>query len=288
MKVALITGCSSGLGKALARSLHTGGWDAKRTTEFRVFATSRKTQDLQDLKLEGIDVLQLDVTDPHSIRAAVDEVVREAGGIDVLLCNAGILRIGPMVEQELSDIKAVFDTNVYGTLLCARAVAPVMIKQRSGTIAATGSITASVTAPYCGTYSASKSAVRSMMEALRLEMFPYSVHVTHIEAGLFRSSLVQKSIFDASLYRAQQSLWRRAVDGMETIAKYISETPTTTAEEVAVAVAKQLCRKQGPPAHFLVGDQTWVNKLAGFIYTFVSPDAIHKSFTSRFGLDKKW
>ncbi|KAL0032388.1 hypothetical protein WJX79_008664 [Trebouxia sp. C0005] len=103
MKVALITGCSSGLGKALARALHTGSWNAHSAAGFRVFATSRNTGDLQDLMLEGIDALQLDVTDADSVKSAVDHIEKEAGGIDLLVCNAGILRIGPIVEQDLSE-----------------------------------------------------------------------------------------------------------------------------------------------------------------------------------------
>ncbi len=288
MKVALITGCSSGLGKALARALHTGSWSAHSASGFRVFATSRSIEDVQDLKLEGIDTLQLDVTDAESVKSAVDHIVKEAGGIDLLVCNAGIHRIGPIIEQHMSEVKAVVDTNVYGTLLCARAVAPVMMRQRSGVIAAVGSISASITAPYCGIYSASKAATRSMIEAMRLELSPYTVKATFIEAGMFRSSIIQKSTFDISQYTAEKSWWSRGASGIQAVAQYIEETPTTTAEQVAVAVAKQLCQKHGPPAHFLVADKTWINKFLGFIYTFVSPAAIHKIFTSSFGLGEKW
>jgi len=124
--------------------------------------------------------------------------------------------------------------------------------QRSGVIAAVGSIAASITAPYCGIYSASKAATRSMIEAMRLEMSPYNVKATFIEAGMFRSSIIQKSTFDISQYTAEKSWWSRGASGIEAIARYIEETPTTTAEQVAVAVVKQLCQKHGPPAHFLV------------------------------------
>ena len=175
-----------------ARALHTGSWNAHSASGFRVFATSRNIVDLQDLKLEGVDALQLDVTDAQSVKSAVDHIVKEAGGIDLLVCNAGIHRIGPIIEQDLSEVKAVVDTNVYGTSLCARAVAPVMMRQRSGIIAAVGSISASITAPYCGIYSASKAATRSMIEAMRLELSPYSVKATFIEAGIFCSSIIQK------------------------------------------------------------------------------------------------
>lgn len=79
--------------QALARALHTGSSNAHSASGFRVFATSRNIGDLQDLKLEGIDALQLDVTDAESVKSAVDHLVKEAGGIDLLVCNAGIHRI---------------------------------------------------------------------------------------------------------------------------------------------------------------------------------------------------
>ena len=122
---------------------------------------------------------------------ALDHMVQEAGGIDLLVCSAGIHRIALIVEQDVSDIRAIFETNVFGALLCARAVAPVMIQQRSGVIAVIGSIAASVTSPFGGAYSASKSATHSIFKALRLEMSPYNVNVTVVESGTFRSSIIQ-------------------------------------------------------------------------------------------------
>ena len=135
MRVALITGCSSGPGKELARTLHTGGWTTNKATPYRVFAAARSLRDVADLKLEGIEVVQLDVTDPESVAAVVDRIVLIAGRIDLLVCNAGIIKHAPIIEQKIEDIQAVFATNTMGALLCVRAVAPIMIQQRAGTMA---------------------------------------------------------------------------------------------------------------------------------------------------------
>lgn len=116
----------------------------RSSQRFTVFASARKLHNVHDVSLKGIDVLQLDVTHASSVQTAVDWVVSEAGGIDLLVCNAGLIRYVPIIEQELSCVKAVFDTNVFGTLLCARAVASVMINQRSGVIAVSSSISASL------------------------------------------------------------------------------------------------------------------------------------------------
>ena len=115
MKVVVITGCSSGLGRALARKFSKTKTFAGQPSSFRVYATARNLQSIEDLKGEGIDVIQLDVTDGQSIQQAVDRVLREAGRIDVLVCNAGIARLGPLVELDTEVLDAVLTTNMYGS-----------------------------------------------------------------------------------------------------------------------------------------------------------------------------
>ena len=287
MKVALISGCSSGLGKELAKALHSGSWDTRRAQRFRVFATARNLQDLADLKLEGIDTLQLDVTDQGSVRKVVEQVLREAGRIDLLVCNAGIVKYAPIVEQDLDEVKSIIDTNTMGALLCVRAVAPIMIQQRSGTLAVTGSIAASVTAPFSCAYTASKAAVHKIFEGLRMELAPYNIEVSVIEGGFFQSSLFIKGNFDVGKYAPGRSLWSRAAQGIKAIAEFVPTRAKTTSEGAAKAAAKQLS-KQHPPAHFFVGDEVYSNRLMGFIYYFISPNFVHNTFRKMFGLDQKW
>lgn len=290
MKVILITGCSSGLGKALARTLHNygDGGAAGRASSYRVFATSRNINDLSDLKRDGIDTVRLDVNNADEVKTVVDQIVREAGGIDMLICNAGVMRLGPILEQDISEVRAIFDTNLFGSLVCAHAVAPVMIRQRSGIIAVTGSMSVNVTAPYIAAYSASKAALHSIFEGIRLELLPYNVHVSVIEGGLFRSSLIQKSTFDLSKFTRPDSLWSRASNGMAAFAKFLETGSTSTAEQVAIIVAKKLCQTKQPPALILAGDQIWMTRLSGLIYKYISPTAIHKNLATRFGLNQKW
>ena len=111
MQVVLITGCGSGLGKALARNFSRHCTFHGARSGFRVFASDVSVHKLEDLSLEGIDTLQLDVTSPGSIQSAVDHVVQEAGQIDILICNAGIVTIAPLIEEELSQVKAVWNIN---------------------------------------------------------------------------------------------------------------------------------------------------------------------------------
>ncbi len=111
MQVVVITGCGSGLGKALARSFHQQAAFGGKPSGFRVFASDLNLQSIQDLKLEGIDTMQMDVTKIESVQQAVDHVEQEAGRIDVLVCNAGIVTIAPLIEEDLSEIQAVWNVN---------------------------------------------------------------------------------------------------------------------------------------------------------------------------------
>ena len=111
MQVVLITGCGSGLGEALARSFHKRAAFAGKPSGFRVFASDLNLDSIKDLRLEGIEVLALDVTNPESVQRGVSHVEQEAGRLDVLICNAGIITVAPLIEEELSEIQAVWNVN---------------------------------------------------------------------------------------------------------------------------------------------------------------------------------
>lgn len=111
MQVVLITGCGSGLGKALVRSFHLQASIGGKASRFRVFASDVKLESVDDLKLEGIDTLKLDVTSAESVQQGVAHVERVAGRIDILVCNAGLLTVAPILEEPLSEIQAVWNVN---------------------------------------------------------------------------------------------------------------------------------------------------------------------------------
>ncbi|KAL0020081.1 hypothetical protein WJX79_007844 [Trebouxia sp. C0005] len=223
MQVVLITGCGSGLGKALARSFHKQAAFAGKPSGFRVFASDLNLDSIEDLRLEGIEVLALDVTVAESVQRGVNRVEQEAGRLDVLVCNAGIVTVAPLIEEDLSEIQAVWNVNTLGALLCARAVAPIMIRQRSGIMALTGSIFADYTAPFNGAYASSKAAVTSLFDALRLELAPYNISVCVMEPGFFTSKL-RNSCFDPSRYLEGESLYSQA---SMTMSDMEERTPST-------------------------------------------------------------
>ena len=111
MQVVFITGCGSGLGKALARLFHNQRSFGGQKSRFRVFASDLDLDAIQDLKLEGIDTLQLDVTSAEDVQHAVQHVMQAAGRVDILVCNAGVVKIAPVLEEDLSEFQTVWNVN---------------------------------------------------------------------------------------------------------------------------------------------------------------------------------
>ena len=141
-QVVLVTGCSTGIGRALALELAARG--------HRPFATARRLESIADLAAAGIETLSLDVNDPASTKAAVETVVARAGQIDVLINNAGINYFGPILETPLEQVRDVFQTNVVGLLGVTQAVFPHMASRKSGRIVNVGSVVGLVADAVCG------------------------------------------------------------------------------------------------------------------------------------------
>ena len=281
MKVVLITGCSSGLGRALARKFHS--------RDYRVFASARNPKSIQDLQQEGISTVSLDVTSTESVQQAVAAVVRDAGRIDFLICNAGVLTIGPIAELSVAEIQASMDANVTGPIRCAQAVAPIMAKQKSGIIALTGSVSATLTTPFAGAYSASKAAAQCMFTALRMELAPLGIQVTTYEAGSFKSSLSNNTGLDVSKYGSDKSLYSRVTQQMQTRANMSqSSKGCMPTEAVAEQIVRKLCRQQGPPALFRVAGNALFLKFLGLVQIFVWPAFMDRLLRKKFGLAGLW
>lgn len=171
----LITGCSSGIGKALARQF------AKKN--HRVFATARKIDSLKDLGCDESNFICLDVADEDSIKGAVQKVIDQAGRIDMVINNAGFGLMGPIAELPIEYIRKQFETNVVGPLALIQAAVPHMVKQKSGRIVNVGSVSGVLTSPFSGAYCASKAALHSVSDALRMELGPFGIEVITIQPG---------------------------------------------------------------------------------------------------------
>jgi len=172
----LITGCSSGIGRASALRLAKGGWT--------VYASARRPESIADLAQAGCKTLRLDVTDAESMRAAVAQVEQEQGAVGVLINNAGYSQSGPVEQVEMAAVRRQFETNVFGVIALTQLVLPKMREQRWGKIVNVGSMGGRLTFPGGGFYHATKHALEAISDALRFEVRGFGIDTILIEPGL--------------------------------------------------------------------------------------------------------
>src|SRR5215469_2079395 len=175
----LITGCSSGIGRATAQSLVQGG--------YQVYATARRPETLKDLHEAGAKTLALDVTDEDSMTAAVKSVEQEHGQVGTLINNAGYGAYGPVEEVSIADARREFETNVFGLGRMCQLVLPGMRQAGRGRIVNIGSMGGRITFPAGGWYHASKYAVEALSDALRVEVASFGIRIVLVEPGLIRT-----------------------------------------------------------------------------------------------------
>jgi NAD(P)-dependent dehydrogenase (short-subunit alcohol dehydrogenase family) len=175
-KAVLITGCSSGIGRATAARLARSGW--------RVYASARRPETIEDLREAGCRTLALDVTDDQSMRAAVDAVEHAEGAVGVLVNNAGYSQSGAIETVPLDAVRRQFETNVFGLVRLTQLVLPRMRAQRWGKIVNVGSMGGRLSFPGGGHYHATKHAVEAISDALRFELRGFGIDVILLEPGL--------------------------------------------------------------------------------------------------------
>lgn len=178
MKTALVTGGSSGIGRCTAAALRNAG--------FAVYEFSRR-----DAPQDGIKHISVDVTDEDAVQKAVEKIISEAGGIDVVVNCAGFGISGAVEFTPLDQAKAQFDVNFFGTVNVNKAVLPFMREARKGHIINISSVAAAAHIPFQAFYSASKAAISSYSCALDNEVKPYGIQVTTVEQGDIHTGFTQ-------------------------------------------------------------------------------------------------
>jgi len=185
----LITGCSTGLGRALAEAVLERGWNA--------VVTARREDAVRDLAAahpRSALALPLDVTDAEQARAAVRAAHERFGAVDVLVNNAGYGYRSAVEEGEDDAVRALFDTNVHGAVTMVKAVLPGMRERRSGVVVNLSSIGAQLCPPGSGYYAATKLALEGLTGSLRAELAPLGVTAVAVEPGGFRTDFAGRSL----------------------------------------------------------------------------------------------
>jgi NAD(P)-dependent dehydrogenase (short-subunit alcohol dehydrogenase family) len=182
----LITGASAGIGKAAALLFRKRGWN--------VVATMRSPEKVSDLQgLERLVCIQLDVTEPATIEAAIAKAVDEFGAIDVVVNNAGYALMGPFESCSLDQIRRQFNTNVFGLMAVSQAVLPHFRTRKSGTLINISSVGGRVTFPLYSLYHSTKWAVEGFSESLQYELAPLNIRVKLVEPGPIKTNFYERS-----------------------------------------------------------------------------------------------
>jgi NAD(P)-dependent dehydrogenase (short-subunit alcohol dehydrogenase family) len=178
-KVVLITGVSSGIGRATAIKFATQGC--------RVFGTVRNKEKAQPIP--GVTFIEMDIRDEESVQRGIETIIAQATRIDALVNNAGVTLLGAMEETSMDEAKTLFDTNLFGILRTIQAVLPHMRAQRAGRIVNISSVLGFLPAPYMALYSASKHAVEGLSESLDHEVRQFGVRVALVEPSFTKTNL---------------------------------------------------------------------------------------------------
>jgi len=206
-KVVLITGASSGMGKAAAQLLVANGYN--------VYAAARRTEQMVDLQQIGINIIYMDLSDDPSIKSGVNTIIEAEGIIDILINNAGFGLMGAIEDVLLSRAKEQMEVNVFGLARLTQLVLPFMRRQKSGKIVNITSTSGKMATPLSGWYSASKFAVEALSDSLRLEVKPFGIDVIIIEPGGVKSEwgdIAMQSLEDVSGSTAYSKMAKKIIE----------------------------------------------------------------------------
>lgn len=219
--VALITGCSSGIGRALA--------DAFKAAGYSVWACARKANDVDALNVAGFIGVQLDVNDEAAVARLGERLQQETGRLDVLINNAGYGAMGPLLDGGTEGLRRQFETNVFSLVGLTRACFPVLRASR-GLVVNIGSVSGVLVTPFAGAYCASKAAVHALSDALRLELAPFGIEVMEVQPGAIASSFGANASREAESLIAEGSPWWPLRDGIRARARASQDNPTPATE----------------------------------------------------------
>ena len=271
--VVLISGCSSGIGRALA--------DAFKADGYRVFAGARKEADLAALAAAGFNAVRLDVNDAADIASACAQVQSEAGRLDVLVNNAGYGAMGPLLDGGAAGMRRQFETNVFSLVELTRACFPLLRASR-GLVINIGSVSSVLITPFAGAYCASKAAVHALSGSLRMELAPFGIEVMEVQPGAIESSFGASASQSAEDLVNEQSPWWPLREGIRARANASQDRPTPAGEFAAVLLAA--VGKPKRPTLLRIGNGS---RALPLMVNLLPRRLVERLMSKRFGLDTR-
>ncbi|MBK4999119.1 SDR family oxidoreductase [Pseudomonas sp. S31] len=239
MPTVLITGCSSGIGRALA--------DAFRDAGHHVWATARKAEDVERLSAAGFSARQLDVNDSEALARLAEELET----LDILINNAGYGAMGPLLDGGVDAMRQQFETNVFAVVGVTRALFPLLRRAR-GLVVNIGSVSGVLVTPFAGAYCASKAAVHALSDALRLELAPFGIQVMEVQPGAIASQFASNAQREAAQVLTPSSPWWPVREQVAARARASQDKPTPAAVFAQGVLAAT--RKSPAPALVRLGN----------------------------------
>lgn len=270
MPVALITGCSSGIGRALA--------DAFKAAGYQVWASARKAEDLSALTAAGFTAVQLNVNDGEALAALAEQIGQQHDGLDVLINNAGYGAMGPLLDGGVPAMQRQFETNVFAIVGVTRALFP-LLRKTKGIVVNIGSVSGVLVTPFAGAYCASKAAVHALSDALRMELAPFGVRVMEVQPGAIASSFARNAGHEAEQLISEQSPWFPLREGIRARAKASQDNPTPASEFAAGLLTA--VQQDKPPRLIRLGNGS---RALPLLATLLPKALLETTLMKRFGL----
>ena len=267
-KAILITGCSSGIGKALTLALASEG--------YKVFATVRTLKDVGLLNIEGMGQvipIIMDLSDIQSISNAVDEIVLKHDTLKLyaVINNAGIATAGPLEYMDIELMRYQLEVNVIGTLSVIQKVLP-LLRNGNGRIVNIGSVSGQITLPFFGPYSSSKSALMALTRALRMELKPWQIPATLVQPGNIATPIWDKSVENtkqniSTLPEEAVAYYSRYLHYALQIAKKMSKQASSP--DIVVQTVRTVLNSKNPRAKYLVGNDSFFWNIVATVLPYI-------------------
>lgn len=263
MKTVLITGCSSGIGRALCAEFLAKG--------FYVYASARNIRSLNDLaEHPNLTKLALDVNSSSSIHNTVVHIQQDNNALDILINNAGYAAMGPLADMPIEDLRAQFETNVFAPIELTNACLPLLMAkkipekatsnknrttQTMSQVVNIGSVSGITTTPFSGAYCATKAALHALSDAQRMELAPFGIDVITVQPGAIQSKFGDNSLSNVLQRITPESLYEPLKEAIQARATASQDNPTPAAEFAATLV-EQLLNK--PKAVIRIGNGSFL------------------------------
>ena len=243
-KVALVTGASSGIGKAIAKQLIEDG--------LVVYVAARRVEKMQDLESLGAMVLKMDITQEEDVKNVVEKIAKNHNSIDVLINNAGYAIYGAMEDTTIEDARKQFEVNLFGLANLTKSVLPGMRAKKSGKIINISSMGGKIYTPLGAWYHATKHALEGWSDCLRLELSPFNIDVVIVEPGVIKTEF-EDVMLAPMMERSGNSAYGEIAHKLEQRMKESYEQGFASDPEVIAKVVSQAVKAKKPKTRYAAG-----------------------------------